>query len=303
MTEISRTFTCFGGATTVAIDGPEPGPEIEEALQGCIDLLLDLHAAYSRFKPESELSRLNEDPREEVEISAEMVALLRAGIEAAQTSGGLVDFTLLDAIETAGYREDRFQGTMALPLVLALAPPREPAGGSPGERWRQIKVDAAARRVTRPVGVKVDGGGIVKGLAADRVADRLAGFAGFAVDCEGDMRVGGASQADRVLEVPNPFGGPVVHEFNVRSAALATTSIAKRSWLQSMRPTHHVLDPRSERPAFTGVVQASALAPTALEGETLAKAAVLAGPGEAPGWLRHGGVIVFDDGSHQVVEP
>jgi thiamine biosynthesis lipoprotein len=70
-----------------------------------------------------------------------------------------------------------------------------------------------------------------------------------------------------------------------------------------MRPGHHLLDPATAQPAYTGVVQVTARAPTALEGEALAKAALLSGPHGAPGWLRHGGVIVLDDGSHTVIPP
>ncbi len=63
-----------------------------------------------------------------------------------------------------------------------------------------------------------------------------------------------------------------------------------------------LLDPATGLPAYTGVVQATALAPTALEGEALAKAAVLSGPEGAAAWLPHGGVLVFDDGSHAVID-
>ena len=301
MTEVSRTFTCFGGATTVAVEGAGPSGEPEQAVQMAVDLLLDLHATFSRFKPESELSSLNNDPREEVPVSAVMARFVRAALDAADATGGLVDFTLLNEIEAAGYKEDRFRGTLSLPLALALGPPRRP--GEAGSRWRSVQVDLDACVVTRPAGTRFDGGGIVKGLAADMVAERLAGHPGFAVDCEGDVRVGGTDGAVRMLESPNPFGGPVLHEFGVKDGALATSSIAKRSWFQSMKPTHHLLDPGSGGSAFTGVVQASALAPTALEGEALAKAAVLSGPEAAGTWLPHGGVVLLDDGSTQVLEP
>lgn len=303
MTEVSRTFTCFGGATTVAVDGAGPEGEPEQAVQRSVDLLLDLHAMFSRFKPESELSALNNDPRETVPVSELMARFVRAGIDAAAATGGLVDFTLLSEIEAAGYKEDRFRGTLSLPLALALGPAREPGGSEKTRRWKQVQVDLEANTVTRPVGTRFDGGGIVKGMAGDIVADRLAGHPGFAVDCEGDVRVGGTEGAARMLEVPNPFGGPVLHEFPVEAGALATSSIAKRSWFQSMKPTHHLLNPQTGGSAFTGVVQASALAPTALEGESLAKAAVLSGPEKAESWLRYGGVILLDDGSTRVVAP
>ena len=73
--------------------------------------------------------------------------------------------------------------------------------------------------------------------------------------------------------------------------------------MERLTPAHHLIDPATGLPAYTGIVQASALAATALEAEALAKAALLSGPQDAAGWLRHGGLIVFDDGSHEVVEP
>jgi FAD:protein FMN transferase len=64
-----------------------------------------------------------------------------------------------------------------------------------------------------------------------------------------------------------------------------------------------LLDPSTGRPAFTGVVQATALAPTGVEAEVLSKAAVLSGPAGARRWLAHGGLIVLDNGGFEVFEP
>jgi hypothetical protein len=76
---------------------------------------------------------------------------------------------------------------------------------------------------------------------------------------------------------------------------VATSGIGRRSWLgRDGRPAHHLLDPATGRPAFTGIVQATAIAPTALEAELRAKAAVR--PPAAAGWLEHGGAVVYDDG-------
>ena len=83
---------------------------------------------------------------------------------------------------------------------------------------------------------------------------------------------------------------------------MATSGIGRRSWLDACgAPAHHLLNPATGRPAFTGVTQATALAPTALEAEARAKAAVLSGPERAREWLPDGGVVVFDDGSFEVV--
>jgi FAD:protein FMN transferase len=102
------------------------------------------------------------------------------------------------------------------------------------------------------------------------------------------------------VHVESPFDGRILHTFELTGGGVATSGIGRRSWLdRSGAPAHHLLDPASGRPAFTGVVQATALAPTALEAEARAKAAVLSGPYGAADWLPHGGVVVLDDGNHQ----
>ncbi len=94
-----------------------------------------------------------------------------------------------------------------------------------------------------------------------------------------------------------------LHRFRLSTGAVATSGIGRRSWLDpGGRPAHHLLDPATGRPAFTGVVQATALAPTAVEAEWRAKAAVLSGPQTARDWLPHGGVVVLDDRSHFTIE-
>jgi thiamine biosynthesis lipoprotein len=135
------------------------------------------------------------------------------------------------------------------------------------------------------------------------LAAALASHASFAVDCAGDVCVGGAAGIERPVQVASPFGGRILHTFALAAAGVATSGIGKRSWRDSRgAPAHHLLDPATGRPAFTGVVQVTALAPTALEAEMRTKAAVLSGPDGAREWLPHGGVIVFDDGGHEVLD-
>jgi thiamine biosynthesis lipoprotein len=240
------------------------------------------HGQFSRFLAGSELSRLNADPRDEVPVSATMAHLLNAVRVASDATGGLVDGTLAHEIEAAGYRSDLGAG-LPLELALRLAPPRRPAGPGP-DRAFEVR-DGVVRRAP---GLAFDSGGLAKGLFADLIAERMSGS--FAVDCGGDLRFGGAR---RRIEVSDPFGGRPLHVFDVRDGAVATSGIGRRSWLDAKgRPAHHLLDPATGRPAFTGVVQATALAPTALEAEWRAKAAVL---GADPDWLAHGGVLVHDD--------
>jgi thiamine biosynthesis lipoprotein len=258
--------------------------------------LLDWHDRFSRFLPASELSRLNADPRSAVPVSETMARLAEAVIEAGERSGGLVDGTLAGEIEAAGYRRD-LGAPLPLRLALRLAGARRPAGPSAHQGWRELRLEDGV--LHRPPGIRIDSGGLAKGLFADLIAGELDGT--FAVDCGGDLRIGGAP---REIHVADPFGGAPLHTFTLADAGVATSGIGNRSWLGSGgRPAHHLLDPTTGRPAFTGVVQATAIAPTALEAELRAKAAVLAGPERAEAWLEHGGVVVFDDESARIVAP
>jgi FAD:protein FMN transferase len=104
------------------------------------------------------------------------------------------------------------------------------------------------------------------------------------------------------VHVASPSQDSPLHTFELAAGAVATSGISKRSWCgPDGSPAHHLLDPGTGRPAFTGVVQATALAPTATEAEILSKAAILSGPEHAATWLEHGGVVVFDNGTVDVV--
>ncbi|HLH14238.1 MAG TPA: FAD:protein FMN transferase, partial [Solirubrobacteraceae bacterium] len=265
--------------------------------------LLSWHARFSRFLADSELSRVNADPRATLRVHPLMARLALAARYAGRVSGGLVDATLVPQLRDAGYARD-LRERLALESALALAPARAPARASADARWRALEVDVHSHTLTRPPGVQLDSGGLAKGMFADVLGAMLASHASFAVDCAGDLLVGGAAGTPRPIHIESPFDASVLHTFELARTGVATSGIGRRSWIDDAgRPAHHLLDPATGRPAFTGVVQVSALAPSALAAEVKAKAALLSGPRAAAGWLTHGGVIVFDDGAHRVVQP
>jgi thiamine biosynthesis lipoprotein len=264
--------------------------------------LLAWHDRFTRFEPGSELSSVNRDQREVVPVSATMALLAEAIRSAGERTGGLVDGTLVRALDEAGYGRTAPRMPLPLPLALRLAPRRRPAAPDPAARWRALTVDRAGWALHRPPGVMLDSGGLAKGLFADLLADELGAHASFAVDCAGDLRLGGTAGETRPVAVASPVDGRTLHTFEPAAGGVATSGIARRAWLDARgRPAHHILDPSTGRPAYTGIVQATALAPTALDAEVRAKAALLSGPAGAVRWLSHGGVLVLDDGTHHVV--
>jgi thiamine biosynthesis lipoprotein len=298
MTEAIESFECFGSRANVIVMGEGDAGSPAAAARLAKGMLLDWHSQFSRFEPGSELSRLNADPHPTVAVGRVMVELVRATILAAEQSGGLVDATMIAEIEAAGYVEDLATPGLGLSEALAIAPARRPAAPSAHQRWRQVAFDGEAGTVTRPARVRFDSGGIAKGLFGDILAGLLASHASFAIDCAGDLRLGGRAELERPVLVENPFDGATIHSFALSSGAVATSGIGRRSWLtRDGEPAHHLLDPSSGRPAFTGIVQVTAIAPNGVEAEWRTKAALLSGPERALTWLPHGGLIVFDDGS------
>ena len=225
--------------------------------------------------------------------------LLRAGVRAALwaawRSGGLVDPTLVRALEGAGYACSR-DGCDPAPLLHALetAPPRRPARSDRAARWRQIAVDDRRAVVIRPPGLEIDTGGTGKGLCADAVAHRLAPYTRYVVDCGGDLAIGGVgAQIDPFeVEIEHPLSGETIRTVTVGTGGVASSGLNVRVWQgEDGRFAHHLLDPSTGEPAWTGVVGATALAPSALEAETLAKTALLLGPAGAAAVLQeHGGL-------------
>jgi len=297
VTEYSDRLSCFGSWCAVHASD-------RHAVAFGTRMLRLWHSQFSRFEADSELSALNASPGWVVPVSSMMGRFVRAGVLAARLSGGLVDFTLGEEIVEAGYDSDLAAPSLPLRDALALVPERAVGAPRADARWRDVRVVEDGRSVVRPPGLALDSGGIAKGLFADVLAASLRELEAVVIDCAGDLRLSGRGEVEREVEVASPFEQEVIHTFVLSEGGVATSGIGRRSWLDARgRPAHHLLDPSSGRPAFTGVVQVTALAPTAVEAETRAKAALLSGPARAARWLPHGGVIVLDDETVRVVEP
>jgi len=296
MTDMS--FRLMGTQMRLVIDSPS-----DRDLPSAVRALLEHYdARLSRFRPGSELCRLNADPRVTVPASPLLRDAVRAALWAAERSGGLVDPALLGETESAGYAESWDHGRrldLRAALSATASRARRPAAPGASERWRLVSVDDAAGAVTRPPGLRLDTGGTGKGHAADLAARLLVREEAWAIDCGGDLRIGGVAKRVREVRVEDPFGGEPLDTILVRDGAVATSGLRSRIWRgPDATVRHHLLDPSTGQPAFTGLVAVTALAPTALEAEVIAKAALLSGPARARRLLaQHGGILVTDDGS------
>jgi thiamine biosynthesis lipoprotein len=159
-------------------------------------------------------------------------------------------------------------------------------------------------RIVRPPGVRLDSGGIGKGLAADLAAVTVPAGIRFAISCGGDLAVGGASPSSPwEIAVTSARTGAPVHTLRVRGGGVATSGISARLWRRDDGTfAHHLLDPATGEPAWTGLVAVTAAGATTVEAEILAKTALLSGPERARTLVaRRGGVLQHDNGRVEIV--
>lgn len=253
-----------------------------------------LEARWSRFRPDSEVCRLNAAAGRPVLLSADTFEAVSTAIRAWRDTDGRFDPTILPALAGLGY--DRDFATLAHQADQPQATPAAaPAPGCAG-----IEFDEVVGAITLPAGTAIDLGGIGKGLAADLVAAELleAGAAGACVNAGGDVRVTGAGPTDDGWVVD------VEHLPDVRLAlaegAVATSSSLKRQWVRGGATYHHLLDPRHGLPAASGLTACTVVAGSAAAAEVLTKAVFVAGPEAARGILgaaHAAGLLVTDAGT------
>jgi FAD:protein FMN transferase len=225
---------------------------------------------FSRFRPESELSRVNASSGEWTKVSAPFQELVRLSMRQAKKTDGLFDPTVLEAMLAIGY--DRDFDEIIAGARGALRPPK-PCG-----RWTEVKQKPGS--ILLPEGVGLDFGGIAKGWTADvAAAEALAtGLPWVIVSGGGDLRLAGdLPPVDIGVEDPEDHD-TLLARLTLTKGALATSGTLGRAWGDGL---HHLIDPRTGVPATTDVVQATVWAPTCVEAEVSAKWALLTGSSAA----------------------
>jgi thiamine biosynthesis lipoprotein len=277
-------------------------PTIRFALGWAEDFFGRADAEMSRFRSTSALSRLNDAAGRGPQVVSPMLwTVLVAALDAAYESAGIYDPTILHSLEGAGY-DRSFEAIEANGATEETYSPPVWTFGS----WRRIRMDSGAHSVDLPGDLGLDLGGIAKGWAVDQVAVTLAPLGPVLVDAGGDLRVVGTVHGE-----PWPIGvqAPFTPErdcalVQLRSGALATSSIGGRRWRRGDRILHHVIDPRTGTSADSDLYAATVHAADAMTADIAAKVALVLGSGAATAYLLKrdlSALLIATDGCEMVV--
>jgi thiamine biosynthesis lipoprotein len=294
-----RTERIMGAEINVQLAAlPTQQAAADTATEEVLAFLRDVDRQLSRFRPDSELCQLNRSAGTWFPASTMLFAVVTQALRAAASTRGLFDPTLLFHIHAAGY--DRDFTDIAHQAVHST---EEPSSLPPSGRWRDVQLDHARRRILLPKGCGADLGGIAKGWAADEALRRFcAEFPGALINVGGDLRAHGGPQPGTAwtIGIPDPRGeSSPYHDqdlaiITMSRGGLATSGAVHRWWWKDGERQHHLLDPRTGRPAALWIgddtpgqpgqrllATATALAPTAAQAEVAAKVALLRGAPEA----------------------
>ena len=290
MSAAVRAFRAMGTDCEVTCYAPDGAAE---ALVGIAASRVEiLEDCWSRFRPLSELNRLNNRAGTgPVACSPDLMLLVTTMRAAWEFTGGLFDPTILASIKAAGYDAD-FASVIARSAIESSTVSCE-FGRAPG--MAGIVIDAAARTIDLPAGVGIDPGAIGKGLAADVIVDELAaaGASGVLVNLGGDVAFAGrpgsdpawlvAIEDERVsADAPDRLIRVLEFDHTVERGAVATSTTLKRRWGNGR---HHLIDPLTGGIANPDLVQATVVDDRGWRAEAAATAALLMGSGRAPAWL------------------
>jgi thiamine biosynthesis lipoprotein len=280
------------GSTVHMVVGDAP----DGVMTWAVNELERLEECWSRFRPTSELSRVNARAGEWVDVSASMVLVLGCAADLHRVTDGRFDPTILNALEAVGY--DRTFDLVATdddtPVSLVDVP-----------GFASVDIDETNSRVRVPVGTRLDLGGIGKGLAADLITRGLIdrGARHALVSLGGDLRARGqaGSAPGWMIPVEDPRDARnVLFRHPLDDGAIVTSTTRLRTWTRASRRYHHLIDPTTGASTERGVAAVVATARDAWWAEGIAKAIVVAG-GVAGAPLAHAcGVrawIVLEDGS------
>ncbi len=228
-----------------------------------------LEGRWSRFRPTSEISLLNEKRGVPVVVSRDTFDLIERAVHACDLTRGHYDPTVLDTMLALGYNRT-FND-------LAAAPKRSHFGVvAPG--CGGIALNRTLRSVTLAPDVGFDPGGIGKGFAADLVVEalRARGIAGAMVNLGGDVAVDGqAPDANGwIIGIEDPSDPQrIVARVTMESGGVCTSSRTRRTWIGADgNGLHHLVDPHTGRPVAGNLESVTVVAGAAWFAEITAKA-------------------------------
>jgi FAD:protein FMN transferase len=265
------TFSALGTKNRIFVD--EGGKE--SALQKAVERITEIENRMSAFVPDSDLSLLrNRAGNGWQRVHFDTFHLIRKGLEFGALSGGAFDITVRPLVELWGInrKQDFVPDESEIEKALALVNYREV----------HMEPDLSSICLERS-GQALDLGGIAKGYAADevkrillenRIRSALINLGGNVV-AVGDRADGSPWR----IGIQNPLAptGEILGSLSVSDQTVVTSGCNERFFLRNGIRYHHLLDPRTGRPAQNSLLSVTVVSPSSLNADALTTALFILG--------------------------
>lgn len=267
--------------------------DAQTLLQSIPDRIDAYENCLSRFRPESELMRLNAQSGQWFDASPMLFANIQAAKQAARISDGYFNPLILPAMLANGY--DR-----SFEKIQTASTESTSCGASD---WRGIELDTRGQRVRIPKDSALDLGGVAKAWIAQHLADELAAYGAVLVNIGGDIALRGMPDEEAwVVDVNDPFTKSSLLSVSLTNTHIVTSGIDFRQWKnQYGEKRHHIINPFTGQSAESDVLTATVIHPDAPSAEAFAKTLILLGAEKAFQWLHQqwqgAALIIKQDGT------
>lgn len=282
----SVSFPALGSTASLCVSEATRLAEAREVLER---ELVAIDRACSRFREDSELAQLNASAGTgPMTVGPVLLEAVEVALDAAVETRGLVDPTVGRTLRLAGY--DRRFATVKLRDGAMFRARFAVVPGLGG-----VHVDRGRNTIGLDAEVELDLGATAKALAADRSARAVARVAGCGVlvSLGGDVSVAGpAPQGGWPIRIADDHAAPLDEPgptVAISTGGLASSGTTVRRWRAGAVELHHIVDPRTGRPAETPWRTVSVAARSCVEANVASTAAVVLGEA-APAWLEGRGV-------------
>lgn len=267
------TFRAMNSNMQVLLESETPLAQLEIPILAGFTLA---EQRFSRFLPTSECSYINARSGQPSIVSDSMIEVLELACYYKEQTNGAFDICVGHALKQAGYR----QSFERLNESIVELEPFSPFS----ETGLALQVDPWMKSVRIPTGHLLDFGGIVKSWTAHQLAKQLRKewrVGRGLMNAGGDVEVwGGASENELwCIGIANPYESDTSQEatLQLRTGAVATSSILRRRWQTSEGAQHHLIDTRTMRPSTSLVVQCTVVGQDLIACEVWAKVLCILG--------------------------
>ena len=245
----------------------------QQLLTEAANIFMAQEGRLSRFLTTSELSELNRQSGEWVQVSEPLFNIMSRAIQLARDTNGRFDPTQLDSLEGMGYGRSFETLSHAMPSSITPTVTKH--------NFEQIALDPISQAIRCPAGVRIDLGGIGKGFTAQTAVSFLNQYGPCLVDAGGDVTAGDAPLGDPGWPVgigmPGAGKKPAIARLWLKNKSLATSGVDYRRWTQGGVQRHHIIDPQTAVSAQTDALTVSVVAEDACTAEAWATAALVVG--------------------------